>query len=106
MINSKLLEIKVSKDGYYSGFNKVITFGAMIALILFTTWVVLKPQNANEILSVIQTDTVHIFSAWYMYITFFFVLVCLGLEYYLNQEMLDWVILMKSLSSLIFLGFP
>ena len=79
MINSKLLEIKVSKDGYYSGFNKVITFGAMIALILFTTWVVLKPQNANEILSVIQTDTVHIFSAWYMYITFFFVLVCLGL---------------------------
>lgn len=72
MINSKLLEIKVSKDGYYSGFNKVITFGAMIALILFTTWVVLKPQNANEILSVIQTDTVHIFSAWVHVYNFLF----------------------------------
>ena len=79
MLKPKQLEIKVANSGYYSGFNKVVTFGAMIALIIFTIWVVLRPQNASEILSVIQTDTVHYFSAWYMYITFFFVIVCLTL---------------------------
>jgi len=44
MLKPKQLEIKVANSGYYSGFNKVVTFGAMIALIIFTIWVVLRPQ--------------------------------------------------------------
>lgn len=76
---SETLPIKVAKSGFYDGFNRFVTLGAKALLALFILWVVLAPEKAGEILTLIQTDTVHIFSRWYMYVTFFFVLVCLGL---------------------------
>jgi len=76
---SETLPIKVAKSGFYDGFNRFVTLGAKALLALFILCVVLAPEKAGEILTLIQTDTVHIFSGWYMYVTFFFVLVCLGL---------------------------
>jgi choline/carnitine/betaine transport len=79
MQQSERLPIRVADSGFYNGFNRFVTLGAKLSLALFIVWVAIAPKKAGEILGLIQTGTVNLFSGWYMYVTFFFVLVCLGL---------------------------
>jgi len=79
MHQSERLPIVVATSGFYNGFNRFVTLGAKALLALFILWVAITPEKAKTILAGIQSGTVNIFSGWYMYITFFFVLVCLGL---------------------------
>ena len=79
MQQSERLPIRVADSGFYNGFNRFVTLGAKLSLALFIVWVAIAPKKAGKILGLIQTGTVNLFSGWYMYVTFFFVLVCLGL---------------------------
>jgi len=79
MYQSGRLPISVAQSGFYEGFNRFVTFGAKALLAIFIIWVALAPEKAKLILADIQGGTVNLFSGWYMYVTFFFVLVCLGL---------------------------
>jgi len=73
------LVVNVAPSGFYKGFNRFVSLGAKISIVLFILWVAIAPKKASAILAEVQTATVNLFSAWYMYVTFFFVLVCLGL---------------------------
>jgi len=79
MHQSDRLPITVEKSGFYEGFNRFVTLGAKALLAVFILWVAISPEKAKAILAGIQSGTVSLFSGWYMYVTFFFVLVCLGL---------------------------
>ena len=74
-----LLAIHVSPSGFYAGFNRFVSIGAKLSITLFILWVANAPEIAEAILADIQTVTVNLFSGWYMYVTFFFVVVCLSL---------------------------
>ncbi len=79
MQQSDRLSIAVATSGFYNGFNRFVTLGAKALLALFIIWVAIAPDKAKAVLAVIQSGTVNLFSGWYMYVTFFFVLACLGL---------------------------
>ena len=74
-----LESIAVAKTGFYAGFNRVVAIGAKVILAALILWAVLTPKKAGNILESIKDVTVNAFGGWYMYVTFFFVLVCLGL---------------------------
>jgi len=76
---AKHLSIDVGQSGFYKGFNRFVSLGAKLSIALFIIWVAIAPKQAGAILASIQTATVNLFAGWYMYVTFFFVLVCLGL---------------------------
>ena len=79
MHQSERLPIAVAETGFYKGFNRFVAIGAKIALAALVLWAAIAPKEAGKVLDVIQTGTVNIFGGWYMYVTFFFVIVCLGL---------------------------
>ena len=76
---AKRLTVNVAPSGFYKGFNRFVSLGAKLLIALFIFWVAIAPTKAGDILVAIQTGTVKLFGGWYMYVTFFFVLVCLGL---------------------------
>jgi len=76
---AKRLSIDVGQSGFYKGFNRFVSLGAKLSIALFIIWVAIAPKQAGAILASIQTSTVNLFAGWYMYVTFFFVLVCLSL---------------------------
>jgi len=73
------LPISVAKTGFYYGFNKFVAIGSKLILALLILWAAISPKSAGRILAYIQSITVNNFAGWYMYVTFFFVLVCFGL---------------------------
>lgn len=79
MDHSERLPIAVAETGFYQGFNRIVSIGAKLILALLILWAAFRPESAGRILADIQTATVNNFAGWYMYVTFFFVLVCFGL---------------------------
>ena len=73
------LRVNVAPSGFYKGFSRFVSLGAKISIALFIIWIAIAPEKAGAILANVQTATVNVFSGWYMYVTFFFVLACLGL---------------------------
>lgn len=79
MNHSERLPVAVAESGFYKGFNRVVAIGAKVVLAALILWAASAPKEAGKILESIQIATVNIFGGWYMYVTFFFVVVCLGL---------------------------
>ncbi len=79
MKQSEDLQIAIAKTGFYSGFNRIVAIGSKTILAVLILWAALRPESAAPILADIQSFTVNNFAGWYMYVTFFFVLVCFGL---------------------------
>ena len=79
MEKSEILPISVAKRGFYRGFNRFVAIGSKLILALLVLWAAISPKSAGRILADIQSFTVNNFAGWYMYVTFFFVLVCFGL---------------------------
>ena len=71
--------ITVAETGFYAGFNRVVAVGSKLVLAALIVWAAVAPKTAGKILESITDITVNAFGGWYMYVTFFFVLVCLGL---------------------------
>ena len=64
--------------GFYKGYNKSISLsvkGLMLALIIWAT----ATEKSAQVLTQIQTFTVSTFGGWYIWVTAFFMLLCIAL---------------------------
>ena len=73
------LPIALHDRGFYEGFNRIVTVGAKTLVVLIILWAAVFPERAGALLSAVNATVLANFGAWYVYVTTFFVLVCLGL---------------------------
>ncbi|MFT7564997.1 MAG: choline-glycine betaine transporter, partial [Bacteroidia bacterium] len=77
-MNSKL-QITTSTTGFYSGFNRFVALGSKLLIGILVLWAGLFPASAGEKLLGLQNWSTSVFGAWYIYVTTFYLLTCLGL---------------------------
>ena len=73
------LPIDTQDSGFYRGFNYYVALGSKILIALLIIWVAVNPAAAGKVLGAIQGWTLANFTYYYMYVVFFYILVCLGL---------------------------
>ena len=73
------LPIALHDRGFYEGFNRIVTVGAKTLVVLIILWAAVFPERAGALLSAVNAIVLANFGAWYVYVTAFFVLVCLAL---------------------------
>ncbi|MFP6806703.1 MAG: BCCT family transporter [Pseudomonadales bacterium] len=80
----KLFELEITKSdsGFYDGFNKVVTIGSKLVVISLVAWVAIFSDTAAALLNEIKTWSFAHFGPWYIYVTAFYLLVCLFLAAY------------------------
>lgn len=71
--------ITTAKSGFYEGFNRSVVISPKILVLLLILWAGLFPEAAGVRLLEIQNWTTSVFGGWYIWITTFYLLVCLGL---------------------------
>lgn len=71
--------VKTQASGFYEGFNRFVAIGAKILIGLLIIWAGLFPKQAGKILLDVQNWTTGTFGGWYIWITTFYLLVCLAL---------------------------
>lgn len=79
---NKKLPIHVSSKGFYEGFNKVVAVAPKIIVAALVLWAVFFNAQAGAVLLKVQNWSTGWFGGWYIYVTTFFVLVCLGIAIY------------------------
>ncbi len=77
--NQKSILINIEKSGFYDGFNKVVALIPKLLIIMLIAWVGFSPSSAGQVLLELQNWSTQKFGAWYIYVTAFYTLVCLGL---------------------------
>ncbi len=77
MSKDNYVDIKIATKGLYEGFNITIAVVPKILLGLFLLWAIRDQVNAAEILASITLWTTSNFGAWYVWVTAFYVAVCL-----------------------------
>ena len=78
--SNSLVSIATSQSGFYEGFNKVVALSPKILILMLIGWVVLDPEGASKALLAIQNWSINSFGGWYIYVSAFYLLVCLGLS--------------------------
>lgn len=73
------LPIHTEKNGYYQGFNKMVTLGGKLILAALVIWALVFPGQAAKTLGTIQSAVMNNFSVWYMVVMGAFFLVSFGL---------------------------
>jgi choline/carnitine/betaine transport len=73
------LPIKTQKVGFYAGFNQFVAIGSKILIGLLIIWAAVFPQQAGATLSILNNWLLAHFGHWYMYVVFFYIVVCIGL---------------------------
>jgi choline/carnitine/betaine transport len=73
------LPITIHDTGFYNGFNRTVAIGSKALVGLLIIWAAVFPEWAGDFLASINAGVMANFGAWYIYVTAFFVLVCLGL---------------------------
>ncbi len=76
---NSLLPINVARSGFYEGFNKVVVICPKVLIGILIVWAGLYPQYAGEVLLDVQNWTNEEFGGWYVYVTAFYLIVCLVL---------------------------
>lgn len=71
--------IQVRESGFYQGFNPVVAVIPKLLIAALIIWVGLSPSSAGELLLAMQNWSTERFGGWYIYVTAFYTLVCLGL---------------------------
>ena len=71
--------VKTQTSGFYEGFNRFVAIGAKILIGLLILWAGLFPKQAGKILLDVQNWTTGAFGGWYIWVTTFYLLVCLAL---------------------------
>ena len=89
MDQSTGLPTSVAKTGFYAGYNKIVALGSKIiifALMLWAASTAVLPKGdetpgyeAGLVLSKLQGWTTGVFGAWYIWVTAFFAIVCIGI---------------------------
>ena len=73
------LPIETEKSGFYRGLNFNIAHGSKLLVAFFLIWAASNPTAAGEFLGAIKTWSLANFTYYYMYVVFFYIVVCIGL---------------------------
>ena len=73
------LNIDTRTDGFYAGFNHFVAVGSKVLIGLLIIWAAMFPEQAGAALSALNSWLLAHFGHWYMYVVFFYILVCVGL---------------------------
>ena len=73
------LDIDTRSDGFYAGFNHFVAVGSKVLIGLLIIWAAVFPEQAGAALSALNSWLLAHFGHWYMYVVFFYILVCVGL---------------------------
>ncbi|MCH1474857.1 MAG: BCCT family transporter [Alphaproteobacteria bacterium] len=73
------LPIHTSAGGFYAGFNHFVAVGSKILIGLLIIWAAVFPEQAGAALSALNNWLLTHFGHWYMYVVFFYIVVCVGL---------------------------
>ena len=73
------LPISTERSGFYTGFNRFVAFGSKVLIGLLIMWAAVFPDQAGAALSQLNSWLLGHFGHWYMYVVFFYIIVCLGL---------------------------
>jgi len=76
------MPIKIARKGFYQGFSRPVTVISKFLIGALILWAVVFPKEAGEVLKALQSQSTGIFGAWYVYITAWFVILCVGLAIY------------------------
>lgn len=71
------LPIRTAKSGFFKGLCKAVVFASLAITVLFLAWV-LVADNAGALLRSLQTQANAAFGRWYIYVSTFYLLLCLG----------------------------
>lgn len=77
--NSNAVSISTETSGFYEGFNKFVVLVPKFLLVVLILWVGVYPESAGKVLLSVQNWSTSAFGPWYIYVTTFYLLVCLGL---------------------------
>lgn len=73
------LPIATSATGFYAGFNRFVVMGSKLLIGMVVLWAGLFPVRAGETLLGLQNWSTSVFGGWYIYVTAFYLMTCLGL---------------------------
>ncbi|MEM8554193.1 MAG: BCCT family transporter [Pseudomonadota bacterium] len=73
------LPIQTADGGFYKGFTKDVTITAKILVGALILWAVAFPEQAGAVLGALNSFILASFNYWYVYVMFFFVVLCLVL---------------------------
>ena len=71
--------ITTQQSGFYEGFNRVVAVVPKLLIGALIVWVGLSSSAAGEVLLEVQNWSTQNFGGWYIYVTAFYTIVCLGL---------------------------
>jgi choline/carnitine/betaine transport len=77
--NEVAVAISTENFGFYEGFNRIVVLVPKLLVAALILWVGLSPAAAGEMLLSVQTWSTTSFGGWYIYVTAFYTVVCLGL---------------------------
>jgi len=75
------LVINRTEEGFYKGFNQVVTIGSKLLISALVLWAIIWPEEAGAVLSSIQSVALGSFGAWYIYAMAAFFVVCIVLAF-------------------------
>ena len=76
---SNTININTAQSGFYAGYNSTVALTPKILIGLLILWTAFSPQVAGKVLLEVQQWSNEEFGAWYVYVTGFFLVVCLSL---------------------------
>jgi len=71
------VSIDTADTGFYEGFNRMVVVVPKFLVILLILWGGFYPQQAGELLLQAQNWSTQKFGGWYVYVTSFYLIVCL-----------------------------
>ena len=73
------VSITTQSSGFYQGFNRIVAVIPKILIGALIIWVGFSPSVAGQLLLDAQNWSTQNFGGWYVYVTAFYTIVCLGL---------------------------
>ena len=73
------MPIHIARKGFYKGFSRPVTLASKFLIGALILWAVVFPDKAEIILGNLQSHSTGFFGAWYIWVSAYFVILCLGL---------------------------
>jgi len=71
------LNVEKSQEGFYKGFNQIVTLGAKALITTLVLWAAVFSEEAARVLGSIKVWSFSNMGAWYIYVMAFFVVACI-----------------------------
>ena len=73
----KNLNIVLSKEGFYKGFNSLVALASKLVIALIVIWCVIDPAAAGKVLGNMKSWSFDHLNYYYTYAVAFFIMVCI-----------------------------